>query len=198
MNDNMLTELYQDWQSPEWVNNWRKTSAYDGNGNRVTLLTEFSGGSIWIIYSRSTYTYDANGNSITGNCEIWINNKWEPGTGSFYITSHGAYAYYFDNIHRFEARFISFIYGINYSNYNNCPLSVFPNPATEKITIRLSIPKTNQISSIIIYGMDGRELIRQQVQDIRTEINVSSLLDGLYFIRLSNNEETLLGKFVKN
>jgi hypothetical protein len=76
-------------------------------------------------------------------------------------------------------------------------LKIYPDPATEKITIEKSEPGSNMKGAITIYGMTGQELIKQQVQGLMVEINVSSLPTGIYFIKLMNGDKTLLGKFLK-
>jgi photosystem II stability/assembly factor-like uncharacterized protein len=76
-------------------------------------------------------------------------------------------------------------------------LKIYPNPATDLISIELPESGSNMNGTVSIYRMSGQELIQQQVQDSRTEINVSSLPKGIYFVRLVNNEKIDYGKFVK-
>ena len=77
-------------------------------------------------------------------------------------------------------------------------LSVFPNPVSEKITLAIPGSLNTSVSSVFIYGIDGREMIRQKIQGPKSEINVKSLPAGLYFIRLIWDERIESGKFVKN
>ena len=76
-------------------------------------------------------------------------------------------------------------------------LKIYPNPATEKITIQSSEAGSNMNGTVFIYGMAGPELIKQQVNGSKTEIMVNSLPAGIYFIRLVNNKKIEFGKFVK-
>ena len=76
-------------------------------------------------------------------------------------------------------------------------LSIYPNPAIDKIYIKLSEPLDNVICSVYIYGMNGRELIHQQVKGSRVEIEISSLPGGLYGIRIKNGKVVWYGKFIK-
>lgn len=87
--------------------------------------------------------------------------------------------------------------GINEKQQSNS-LKINPNPATEKITIESSVTGSSLNGTVSVYGIAGQELIRQQVQGSRVEINISSLQKGVYFIRLMNSEKTVSGKFVKN
>ncbi|MCX6267011.1 MAG: T9SS type A sorting domain-containing protein [Bacteroidetes bacterium] len=91
-------------------------------------------------------------------------------------------------------------FGINDNRQTNSlkyGLTIYPNPATEKITIERSEPGINANGTVSIYGMAGREMIKQQVHDTQAEIDVSSLPTGIYFIRLMNSKKTAFGKFVK-
>ncbi len=170
---------------------------FDINGNVLIELTETWQNNAWVNGVRSTYTYDANGNSITGKYEVWQSGNWEPGSGTLSIYSQQQHI---DEVyaHRYEASFTSFISGITHISPTTGTLSVFPNPANEKITIELSEPSMNTISSVCIYGMDGRELIRQQMKGSGLEINVSSLPVGIYCIRVSNSNANWFGRFIKN
>jgi len=76
-------------------------------------------------------------------------------------------------------------------------LKIYPNPATENITIEQLGSGIIMNGTILIYGMDGQELISQQVNGSKVELNVGSLPKGLYFVRLMNSEKTGFGKFIK-
>jgi hypothetical protein len=52
--------------------------------------------------------------------------------------------------------------------------------------------------SLSIFEMGGVELIKQKVQGLKVEINVSSLPVGIYYVRLFNENKFVVGKFVKN
>ena len=68
-------------------------------------------------------------------------------------------------------------------------LTLFPNPATDGFTIDAG----NQLTYISIYDSRGSLVLQQQaIGD--TFVKISSLLNGLYVIKV--NEK--IGKFVKN
>ncbi len=83
------------------------------------------------------------------------------------------------------------------TNISQNNLKMYPNPANEKITIESSASGSKLNGTISLIGMDGQELINQKVQGSRVEINVNSLLAGIYFIRLVNNDKIEFGKFIK-
>lgn len=84
---------------------------------------------------------------------------------------------------------------IKNSNDDNF-VSIFPNPATDNITITNYAKKYNGI--IAIYDIQGEMLIQQPLQEERTRIDISSLTKGMYFIKLMNGKSILSGKFIKD
>jgi hypothetical protein len=77
-------------------------------------------------------------------------------------------------------------------------LSIYPNPATDQITIEMFEPGSSVNGFLYIYGMTDQVLMQQRVQDSRSEIKVASLPKGIYFVKLINNEKIEFGKFIKN
>jgi hypothetical protein len=87
-----------------------------------------------------------------------------------------------------------------YKKINSLSINIYPNPASEKITIEL-VKALNNINSVAsICDVTGQELIRKNVTGSKMEIDVSTFPDGVYFIKLINNDNKALpeiGKFVK-
>ena len=160
----------------------------------LTYLEETWQTNAWVNYDRNTYTYDANGNSITGKYDAWQSGNWEPGMGDLDLISQKYYLYHLYPVHRYEAQYI-IITGIADIQATNSNLSVFPNPANDKITIEIS-GKTNE-SNLAIVNIEGQELISQQVTEPKTTIDISTLPSGVYFVRLTNDKTIEVGKFMK-
>ncbi|MFA6922679.1 MAG: T9SS type A sorting domain-containing protein [Bacteroidales bacterium] len=78
----------------------------------------------------------------------------------------------------------------------NLALQVFPNPANTQITIEL--PQTAKQSTIIIYNINGEEVIKQQTTNNKTKIDVSTLPCGIYFIKVVAQDGVTVRKFIKN
>lgn len=69
-------------------------------------------------------------------------------------------------------------------------VDVFPNPATNSITIQT----TNTISSVSIFDMLGKNVMN----DSRNVIDISNLSQGMYIIKVTQeNEKTFSSKFIK-
>lgn len=76
-------------------------------------------------------------------------------------------------------------------------LSVYPNPATSNITISLS-DKT-AIQKVAIYNILGDKVITKTIADeAKTNIDVSSLSAGIYFIRTKTAHQIVSKKLIIN
>jgi hypothetical protein len=75
-------------------------------------------------------------------------------------------------------------------------LSIYPNPATDNITIELTVPVKE--SSLVIVDTQGQEFISRQITGPRTQLYISNLPGGVYFVRLTNDGTVEVGKIIKN
>jgi hypothetical protein len=95
---------------------------------------------------------------------------------------------------------VKFIYkngnSINdYSGKNKHFLNLYPNPASEKVTI---ITDVTEHSVISIYNLQGQILLRQQIQQGKTDIDISELAKGVYILRLYSNARVEVGRIIKD
>jgi hypothetical protein len=74
-------------------------------------------------------------------------------------------------------------------------ISVYPNPATDKITIETS--GETQESYLAIVNIDGQEVLTRQITQPKTQIDISNLPSGVYFVRLLNEKTVEVGKIIK-
>ncbi len=72
---------------------------------------------------------------------------------------------------------------------------IYPNPATEIITVELSLTPTNSQLSII--NLNGEEVLIRSLIKLKTQIDISNLPSGVYFVRLINDKTVEVGKFIK-
>ena len=72
--------------------------------------------------------------------------------------------------------------------------SVYPNPATNNITIELSISDNSTAS---VYNLEGQMLLEQNLLATKTEMDISSLSKGVYVIKLNTENGVAVRKFVK-
>ncbi|WCO02661.1 zinc-dependent metalloprotease [Psychroserpens ponticola] len=82
--------------------------------------------------------------------------------------------------------------------FSNNDLSIYPNPATTTLNIKLS--NTNNLpDSFSIYNMLGQIVKTESISQISDlTINVADFSDGMYFIKLKKDSNTITIQFVKN
>ncbi len=77
---------------------------------------------------------------------------------------------------------------------NTKEISIYPNPASDKIQIQSSVSLQN--STVEIYSISG-VLINKVKLDENNEIDISNLLSGIYFIKIQTDSKILTTKIVK-
>jgi photosystem II stability/assembly factor-like uncharacterized protein len=85
--------------------------------------------------------------------------------------------------------------GVSELTTNPSPITVFPNPASTEITLEtapLLVP-----GYLIIYNLQGQPIITGQITEPKTQIDISTLPCGVYFVRVINDKTVEIGKFVK-
>jgi hypothetical protein len=89
--------------------------------------------------------------------------------------------------------------GIDENNNISIQLDVkiYPNPAKDWISITIKKSTILKNTFVSIYNIQGQILLQQQIQKEKTELDVSTISKGLYFIKLSIGEGIVAKKFVK-
>jgi hypothetical protein len=80
-------------------------------------------------------------------------------------------------------------------------MSVYPNPAKNKLTISFLSDKVTGIANVQIIDVSGRTLINKEIK-VQTGINqfeiaTSELLSGLYYINVTTSSGKFTAKFAK-
>lgn len=81
-------------------------------------------------------------------------------------------------------------------NENSSSLNFYPNPVTNVLNIDLK-NFLSQKSDILIYNITGSLLLKHEVKDNKTRLELSDLQSGLYLVKIINSEKALSFKFVK-
>ncbi|MBX3164060.1 MAG: T9SS type A sorting domain-containing protein [Bacteroidetes bacterium] len=81
--------------------------------------------------------------------------------------------------------------GIKENNLNQINLSVYPNPTNEMLNVES--PLSPKGGTIKIIDVLGKTVCNKQLVNQKTQINVSELQKGIYFIKIGNT----VSKFVK-
>jgi len=203
-----VSETYSFWNSGEntWMENKRCEYQYDNNNNQtwVTLYWN-SSSNMWIKDKKYEYQYVDNINRIwitffwNNSTNMWVENKkyeyqyednktletyylWDNSTQTWIEISTAEYNYYYSTI----------TLGVS-SFYSESQVTVFPNPATNHITIKGisgSIITASTLSGSIIYKqvMAGESKI----------IDVSSWASGTYLIFVETENNRSVSKIIKH
>jgi hypothetical protein len=84
--------------------------------------------------------------------------------------------------------------GVNELRNESGELRVYPNPANDMIIIETSrVFKENTLS---IYNIDGQKLLDKQIYSLKTQINISKLSPGVYFVKLISDEGVEVKKLI--
>ncbi|MEI6697359.1 MAG: T9SS type A sorting domain-containing protein [Bacteroidota bacterium] len=84
-------------------------------------------------------------------------------------------------------------------NTGKLPLvsSIYPNPATDRLCIDLHELKYLQNTSVFIYDIQGQLLFQQAITNTKSELNISSFAKGIYLVKISNDSNRMVSKFIK-
>ena len=75
-------------------------------------------------------------------------------------------------------------------------IDIYPNPSNTKITIE--VDNTQLVNyKLRIYNLSGQELIRQNLTDTKTQIDISNLPSEIYFIKLITDKTIEVRKIIK-
>jgi hypothetical protein len=72
-------------------------------------------------------------------------------------------------------------------------VKLYPNPATDKLTISMDIP----FNSLEISNLMGKQVYNATITNRKIEIDITDFHSGLYFVRLRGDAGNLLLKFIK-
>jgi hypothetical protein len=74
------------------------------------------------------------------------------------------------------------------------PVTVYPNPAFDDLTINIA---DNKLSEIFLYDMQGRVVYHEIVTDPQHTIDIKDYTSGVYMVFIITPDETFKTKFIK-
>ena len=105
------------------------------------------------------------------------------------------YVAYEDGANSYKATVMDYAAPAGIIELKSSQISIYPNPATDKITIETSA--TQGQSQLSVMNLNGEEVLTRSLIKPKTQIDISNLPIGIYFVRLSNDKTVEVGKFVK-
>ncbi len=84
--------------------------------------------------------------------------------------------------------------GTEVSETKSNDIKIYPNPVAATLTIEMT--NHAQIDLVEIYGIDGNKI--EEFQSAENSIDVSSLISGTYFVKITSGDEVMTKSFSKN
>ena len=86
------------------------------------------------------------------------------------------------------------INGIESAQISTIDFSVYPNPANSILNVSLPAGEKYKVT---VLDMTGKEMMSTNTTDINTSMNISGLPNGVYLMRVQNNNNTGVQRFIK-
>jgi hypothetical protein len=87
--------------------------------------------------------------------------------------------------------------GVDENPVNNELMRIRPNPASTDITLDLAPGSELDNASISLYNMNGQELLKHRLTDLKTVIDISALKAGVYFVKMTGEKSIAIEKLIK-
>lgn len=81
-----------------------------------------------------------------------------------------------------------------YKTDTQCQINAFPLPAKNKIIIE--VPNCGNRNTLFIYNLNSELLLEQQLNNKRTEVDISKLSRGFYFLKVGNENAVEVKKII--
>ena len=74
-------------------------------------------------------------------------------------------------------------------------MAIYPNPATDHISISIQTETMNQAEATII-DTKGNVMLQQSLNQHQTEMNISTLSAGIYFVKITSSHFNKVSKLI--
>lgn len=155
------------------------SGVYNGTVTRLKIeqnISLYIGFLTGTVNQTSYYYYDSNNGNLVFRT-----------TDAAIVTPFGS-----ENILVMES-FLTTTFGTSDSSFEKNRFSVFPNPVNNYLNF--TQPKNSKIESIIIFDINGREIIKKTTN--KNALQVNQLNKGLYVLRVKTDKESFSMKFIK-
>ena len=86
---------------------------------------------------------------------------------------------------------------LNNKKFNEARFSIFPNPAKDIVELKFNKSISDKIN-ISVYNIQGKLILnsKRALQNSATQINVSSLKSGMYFLKVNDGVNDVTQKLI--
>jgi len=142
-----------------------------------------------------TQTFD--GHEGTGTEKSWHFDWTAPGidvgTITFYVASVAGNGGAVTNTQVvYNTKTIGGVLGVNKAQLLN--FSMYPNPSSGRVNLQL--PSGNYRAQVKVYDYLGKTLIQNSINSQNTNLNISNLSAGIYFVRIQSDSKVGTKKLV--
>ena len=203
--------IFEDWgnshkatvmkfEGSNWVN--VGNAGFSAGQALFTNIAFSQSGQLFVAYEDYAYYEKATVMKFDGINWVNVGNagfsaSWANFT-SLAISASGvpyvAYSDYGNSDKATVMKYDSVFMGIN--DIRGSQVSIYPNPTTDYIIIETSEIPANSFLSIMNFC--GLELISRLITNPKTQLDITNLPCGVYFVRLTNERNVTMGKFIKN
>ena len=74
-------------------------------------------------------------------------------------------------------------------------VTLYPNPASDRLNVICDVQTGNEV--LKIFNMVGEEILKSEIKNLKSEIDIASLPGGIYFIEITSGEYRKVTKFIK-
>lgn len=206
--ENQTTFQQWDDSSGGWVNSSRSTNTYNASKAVISLLNEDYTTGAWVNSTKSTITYNANGSvkeSLDQDWNVSGSNWVDSSKAIFTYNTNGTINqmlmmdWLADQSKWENASRISYTYNsitfVQPELAETDQLRVFPNPFTDFISIEYNASK---LSSIQLFTANGQLIWNFEKGKPLSQINLSSLKNGVYLLKVVSPESQKVVKLLKS
>ena len=172
------TSLYENYVNGTWENSEKYSNTFDSHFNQTDNFNQEWISGVWqTTYQDNTvYTYDTNGNKLTETYKGWDSQNQT-----------------MKNYHKYVYGGYQVMVSVNDITNNTLQVNVFPNPASENITITTEVYPY----ALSIYNSVGQVVLSTTGVSKQELIDISSFETGVYFIKMDAKEMTQQASFIK-
>jgi len=162
------------------VNEYKSEHIYNTNGQLTADLTSLwdRTNKSWYYTDKNEYFFDSNGNK-TLDINYTLNRK----NNQFII---GYKKLYYYSLHTLTD---------NLDISENQKIKLYPNPASEMVTLEISDRSVTQCE---LFNTNGQLIKTLPVEQGVNNYNIRDLKEGLYLIKIKSMEGTIVKKIIKN
>ena len=159
---------------------------YNNNGELIDIITIGGQGHD----SGYTSTFDAVGNIyLSGTYEYEVD--FNPFEETDFYTSNGGRDMLVEKLY-----YRDLIQDINENNHIDDNILIYPNPTQNKLNIVIQNEDNTQVI-IELLNINGQSIIQEQFYSNKIQINIPDKLSGVYFVKITYNNNQILRKIIK-